>query len=220
MPFENFTPKIDNVQALAMYCDGASDAVIARAFGVTPRGAAQWRERCRLPAGPSKSTCLPKEQIRRAKSLLKGGFTIMQVAAEVGISDFSVKRIRREMKTKGAFEGRGNVQAQRSLVQRDASLPSRIEKAIGLRVPRDIRMEAVNDMYLALLEGRITLDQIESAAPRFRSRAFSMTCFNYSGPSLDEDNDNGLSLAETLEDHAAIDAFDGILERVFAGNDN
>lgn len=75
----------------------------------------------------------------------------------------------------------------------DQHLPRRIEKAIGLSVPRDIRMEAVNDMYLELLDGKLRADQIESAAPRFRSKAYQMTCNNYSPRGLEEENEDGFS---------------------------
>lgn len=107
----------------------------------------------------------------------------------------------------------------RHAVINDASLPRRIELAIGLRVPKDIRLDAVNEMYLELLEGRLAPDQIESAAPRFRSRAFELNGFNHSVRSIDEENDDGFSLAETIADPASLQPYDEVLEQHFS-NDN
>lgn len=101
----------------------------------------------------------------------------------------------------------------------DQHLPRRIEKAIGLSVPRDIRMEAVNDMYLELLDGKLRADQIESAAPRFRSKAYQMTCNNYSPRGLDEENEDGFSLADVIADPHWEAPFDWVLARTFTNHD-
>ncbi|WP_324740106.1 hypothetical protein U8326_10050 [Tsuneonella sp. CC-YZS046] len=107
-------------------------------------------------------------------------------------------------------------QSLRKAVIREENLPRRIEKAIGLHVPRDIRMDAVNEMYLQLLDGKLPLTEIESSAARFRSRAFEMAGFNRSTRSLDEANDNGLSLTETLADPNSLEPFEEVLKRRFA----
>lgn len=107
----------------------------------------------------------------------------------------------------------------RARIVSDVTLPRRIEQAIGMRVPKDIRMEAVNDMYLELLDGKLQIDQIESAAPRFRSRAFSMAGYNYSTRSIDEEIEDGFSLADTLADPMSMRPFEEVLERVFANDD-
>lgn len=219
MPSRNFAQKIDSARALAMYDEGASDAVIAKACGVSASGICYWRRKHGLPRTACNDNRLTSSQIRQAKNMLRNGATRAQVAAYLGISVTAVQRLRREMSTTGLRPTGVCGITIRKAVIKDEDLPRRIEKAIGMRVPRDIRLEAVNDMYLELLDGRLRVDQIESAAPRFRSRAFSMNCFNYSTRSINEEDENGFSIADTLADPNSLAPFDEILERAFANDD-
>lgn len=219
MPAQNFIPKIDSARALALYDDGATDGEIAAACGVSANGICRWRRRHGLLRTACNDNRLTDSQVRRAKNLLRDGATRAQVAAHIGVSTSAVQAIRRTMDPAGLRRTGLNGPSVRHAVVSDASLPRRIEAAIGLRVPKDIRTEAVNDMYLALLDGQLAIDQIEAAAPRYRSRAFGMVSFNYSGRSLDEEPDDGLSLTETLADPASLRPFEDVLERVFANDD-
>lgn len=216
MPSENFVPKIDSVRALAMYDAGASDNAIANAFGVTRSGVCYWRRRHGLRRVACNDDRLTPSQIRQAKNMLRNGATRAQVAAYVGISSSSVQEIRREMDQKGLRQSGINGPSIRNAVIADKGLPRRIEKAIGLHVPRDVRMDAVNEMYLELLEGKLPVAEIERSAARFRSKAFEMAGFNRSTRSLDEANDNGFSLTETIADPGSLDPFEEVLERKFA----
>lgn len=107
----------------------------------------------------------------------------------------------------------------RKSIINDPKLPQRIETAIGSRVPADIRMDAVNQMYVELLDGLLRPDQIESVAHKYRSKAFEMAGFNYSTRSIDEQDENGLSLADTLADPRSLEPFDDVLKLVFANDD-
>ena len=210
---------IDPVRALALYDVGASDNEIAAALGASQSGVCRWRKRHGLARRACNDNRLTASQIRQAQKMLRNGATKAQVAAELAVSVNPIDRIRRGMKADGLRQWGWTNAVNRKAVIEDPTILKRITKAIGSNVPPDIRMDAVNDMYLELLEGKLPVSQIESAAPRFRSRAFSMGNYNYSTRSLDEEDENGFTLADRIADPDGIRPFDEILERVFA-NDN
>lgn len=219
MPTQNFIPKIDSRRALALYDDGASDLEIAAVFGVSANGICRWRMRHGLCRVAHNDNRVSAAQVRQAKTMLRNGATRAQIAAHLGVSSWTIQQLRRGMDGEGLRPSGINGEAIRLAVINDQHLPRRIEKAIGLNVPRDIRIEAVNDMYLELLDGKLRADQIESAAPRFRSKAYQMTCNNYSPRSLDEENEDGFSLADVIADPNWEAPFDEVLGSVFANDD-
>ena len=153
MPAQNVTRKIDPARALAMYDDGATDGEIAATCGVSPRGICQWRYRDGLMRTAHNDDRLTETQVRRAKNMLRDGATRAQVAAHIGVSGFAVQAIRRKADEPGLRWNGVSGTSVRNAVLADEALPRRIEQAIGMRVPRDIRMEAVNELYLDLLDG-------------------------------------------------------------------
>lgn len=219
MPSENFNPKIDSARALAMYDEGASDREIAVAFGVTASGVCLWRKRHGLARVACNDNRLTLAQIRQAKNMLRHGATRAQIAGHLGISQSSVQTLRRGMDDLSLRRTGVSNTSIRNAVIADEGLLARIEKAIGLRVPRDIRMDAANEMYLDLLEGALPIDQVERAAPRYRSRAFGLNGFNHSTRSIDEQDESGFSLADTLADPMSLRPFDEVLNRIFANDD-
>ena len=81
----------------------------------------------------------------------------------------------------------------------------RIQKAIGHSHPEHVLEDAVADLYAAVFEGRVALDQIEKVAPHYRSRAYDMCGSAYGPVSLDAENEDGLRLIDTIADPAWAD---------------
>jgi hypothetical protein len=89
----------------------------------------------------------------------------------------------------------------------DAEIMHRIQRAIGTSIPPEFREDAVADLQLAVLEGRISPDQIETASASFRNQAYGLVGSKYGARSLDEelgDEGDGFTLMDTLEDTDAL----------------
>lgn len=80
-------------------------------------------------------------------------------------------------------------------------LHARIMSAIGRALPPDLTDDAASEMWLAMLEGRLKIDQIEAQARRFRGRAIADYASRYGPTSLDEDlTGDGFRLLDVLRD--------------------
>jgi hypothetical protein len=103
----------------------------------------------------------------------------------------------------------------RAQVLGDKSIMPRIEKAVGPRIPSDVRHEATIGLYTAVLGGWIAAKFIEKEAPRFRNAAWSMCGSDYGLRSLDAVNDEGWRLGDALADPGALDDIEAAAELAY-----
>ncbi len=97
--------------------------------------------------------------------------------------------------------------AIRAQVLKDTSIYPAIEAAVGKGLPPDIIRDAVDELYLEILSGRISRIFIQEQANKFRARAIRMNFGEYGSISLEEDR-GGWNLKDRLEDPDALDAFE------------
>ncbi|WP_132907215.1 helix-turn-helix domain-containing protein [Sphingomonas sp. BK235] len=83
---------------------------------------------------------------------------------------------------------------------------ARIMSAIGRALPPDLTDDAASDMWLAMLEGRLSVEQIEAQARRFRGRVIADYASRYGPTSMDEDlTGDGFRLLDVLRDDRSSD---------------
>lgn len=207
------TPKIRHAEALEMYHDGATDVQIAAHFGAAKCTVQQWRTRHGLP---SIHWCgLPAYLMRKARKMLREGASKQQVADEMGVSKRTVQVWRRKMPAEGMRRPSARQRNIRESVVNDNELYPRILRAVGVGLPRDVRHDAANALYVDVLTGRLAVDLIEVKASRYRSMAWEMDGSAFGPISLDAANDDGFSLADLIADPAALEAMDDAAERAW-----
>lgn len=90
---------------------------------------------------------------------------------------------------------------------------SQVKSALSFMVDPVLRDDAVSEMYLAVLEGTITLSQIRQEARKFSSDSVAKWQNNFGPRSLDAALGEGdLSLLDRLEDRTALEAFDRLFQ--------
>lgn len=204
-----YRPKFDNEIALALYDEGASDGEIARHFGATQSGALRWRQRKGLERNFDPNGPLPTHVARSAKRMLSEGASRRQVAEAHDIKCLgTIQKLRRKMPKQGMRRTGINNATIRAQVLKDRTVVPRIAKAVGTKLPADVKHDAVSSLYLAVLEGLICRDLIEEKAPRFRARAYALNGHDYSQRSLDDGD--GRSWIDQLEDPTALARFENI----------
>lgn len=204
-----YSPKFDDEIALALYNNGASDFDIARHFGATPSGALRWRRRKGLERNFDPTPSLPPHITRSARRMLFEGASRRQVADAHDIRGLcTIQKIRRKMPRQGLRPTGITNATIRAKILKDRTILPRISKAVGMRLPVDVKHDAVSGLYVAVLEGLVRADLIEEKAARFRAKAFSLNGHDYRHRSMDDGE--GRSWIDQLEDPDALARFDEI----------
>lgn len=206
-------PKIRHGEALAMYDAGANDNEIALRFHALPSAVAHWRSRHGLPSKHFKG--LSASQRRQAMRMLRDGATRQQVSDTIGVCKAAIQRIRKSMPSEGLRSTGINQYTIRAQVLNNNDLYPRILRAVGSGLPRDVKHDAANEMYVDVLDGKLSADLIEARASRYRNRAWSICGSNYGPVSLDAANDDDFSLGDLIDDPAALAAMDEAAERAW-----
>lgn len=206
-------PKIRHGEALAMYDAGANDNEIALRFHALPSAVAHWRSRHGLPSKHFKG--LSASQRRQAMRMLRDGATRQQVSDTIGVCKAAIQHIRKSMPSEGLRSTGINQYTIRAQVLNNNDLYPRILRAVGSGLPRDVKHDAANEMYVDVLDGKLSADLIEARASRYRNRAWSICGSNYGPVSLDAANDDDFSLGDLVDDPAALAAMDEAAERAW-----
>lgn len=215
-----YSAKIDDRLALEMYYCGDSDGQIAKTFGATQSGVTRWRWRKNLPPNFERAAPISKVSKRRAKSMLRLGATKRQVAEAIGARSVeSIRRIRREMADTGLRRHGLTNRSIRARVLKDRSIYHRIETAIGSGLASDVKCDAVDELYLAVLDGLVDERFIEQEARRYRSRAINLAGSPYGPRSLDSQNETGWSLCDILDDPSALDDIETAASLAYGDHD-
>ncbi len=207
-----YCPKFDSAAAMALYEQGASDGDIAKHFGATQGGATKWRQRQGLQRNFDPNQPLEPLVARSARRMLADGASRRQVADAHDIACLgTVQKLRRRMPRKGLRPIGLSNPSIRAQVLKDKTIVSRITRAVGAKLPPDVKHDAVTSLYLAVLEGLLSRDLIEERAAKFRTRAFALNGHDFSHCSLDDGE--GRSWIDHLEDPDALARFDEITFR-------
>jgi transposase len=210
-----YKPKINDEEALSLYQAGHTDPEIAEHFGATQSGVARWRYRNILPAHNEQNAKVSEEIERKARKLLRQGYTRRQVADEIGYGIHTVQRIRDRIGPDPRLHpSHVTLQSAKSAALKSSEkILARITKAVGKLLPPDIVADAIGDIYLACIEGKMHVDQIEQEAKKYANRVLNNFASRWGPKSLDEEiGEDGFKLMDLLEDKSALDPFEEILE--------
>lgn len=98
---------------------------------------------------------------------------------------------------------------QREAARADAAgLFARLGEWLARNVPPEVAEDVRQSMLVDILAGKLTEAQAKSRKREFVAKAYSVENNPWKTVSLDEELDDGLSLAERLEDEEALAAFD------------
>lgn len=193
--------RIDSAHAQALYEAGESDCSIARLLSVDQSSVTSWRQKRGLPTKRPRIRYSDDEK-QAARKLLKQGASSNAVMSEIGCSKRTALSLRQSIPSSNLRKVGLTDKIVRQQIASNNSITTRISQAIGCKLPRDIRDDAIAEMYADLFEGRLSIDQIEARAASYRSRAYGMCGSKYGAISIDAEDENGLTLADRLADPA------------------
>jgi hypothetical protein len=210
--------RLDWERVRELHAAGLNDYEIARDLGADPSSICKWRAKQSLatnyePSGPSEAT------LRAARKMLRLGASKDQVAEHCSIHRMRVQRIRRKMPVQGLRKvGQNNLMIA-ARVRKDPTIMRRITSAIGSRIPPDVQVDAVYDLYADVLEGKVAGDFIEKVAPSYRNRAMEISGNGYGRRSLEDPLGEDWTLGDTLDDPDALDELERAAEFAYDNDD-
>lgn len=196
------TNRINTEEARQLHAQGKSDGDIARHFNVTQSGATRWRQREGLPANNTATTIkVSAEGKRKARKMFRVGATVEQVARAIGCSENTARKLRSQIKGDVRLRGHGvTLQGARNTARRDvAAILADMKAATRHVTDPTIRDDAMGDMFLAIMEGRLERDRIKTEARRYTSRAIEQWQSKWAPASIDEAlTEDGLRLVDLI----------------------
>lgn len=204
--------KIEEVAFLELYRSGASDGAIGRHFETGSNAIGQWRKKRGLPPNIEQKKGLDRQSVAKVNKMLREGASRSQAREATGVGKQSVANLSNKLSGQQLRPKGQNTSAIRAAVLRDTSILPRIKRAVGRFAPPEVVEDAVSDLYLAVLEGKLSVELIEAKAAAFRNKAYGDLGSKYGMRSIDEENEEGFSIADRIEDAGALDAFDAIFE--------
>ncbi len=139
----------------------------------------------------------------RALMLYADGLDDYSIGRDLGVSRSRVWQWRRGMNLPAwRLRGRKASDGRRNLIARSKRLPpaitprsnplyARLADAIGRSLAPDLTDDAISDLWIAVAEGRVTLDRLAQGARRIRGRLFDTYANPRGHRSLDEDIGDG-----------------------------
>jgi transposase len=193
--------KINTDEALKLYQNGMSDGEIAKHLCVTQSGVTRWRQRQGLPPNFAQQTRLDADKRRLARKLLREGMSAGQVAATIGCCYMTIQHIRRDIKQDPRLRGHGQtLRGVRHRTKRDAvAVLAELKAATRHVTDATIRDDVMGDMFLAMMEGKLSRDQIKTEARRYTGRAIDQWQSKWAPASIDEAlTEDGLRLIDLI----------------------
>ncbi|MBZ9649981.1 hypothetical protein K9B33_20820 [Sphingobium sp. 3R8] len=188
-------------QRLSLYEDGLNDGQIATRIGVGRSAIANWR-RCRgLEANVKRIAGTSLSPVRRL--LLDMGWGARSIARQEGVN---LKTVRDWRKRHGyTATGVGNSISKQRGAEQLRNLQRRVVRAVGTKLPFDIAADAAAALMLAVIEGEVPLDQIESQGRVYGNRALGEYANAFKQQSLDEEipGTDGLRGVDLLVDDSS-----------------
>ncbi|MCP3730417.1 hypothetical protein M9978_08245 [Sphingomonas sp. MG17] len=176
-----------------------SDAEIARATGANRLTVGHWRRYHGLPVNDLAAKLGPQGYARRML-YYQLGWSDVELGKTEGLPPSKILRWRRDHGLPANFS-RGNQQCYNPRPTM-ADVYRRIRRAVGAKIGRENVDDAVAEISLALLDGTITLDEIEQQARRYGNRVLEQFASKWGPRSLDQQlgEDDGFTLLDTIAD--------------------
>lgn len=155
----------------------------------------------------------PEAQERQATDMLLRGDIVADIAAAIGRGADSIWRLRRSLTDE---QRTTRARAVRARITRGAvsgnGIMSRIEAAVPKGLEAALRDDVKGELYLAVLEGRIEVEQIKAAVRSFVSRGLKQWQNAFGPRSLDAPlgSNDSRTAGELIEDQVALAQFDEI----------
>lgn len=196
------TGKIKTEEARQLHAQGMSDGDIARHFNVTQSSATRWRQKQGLqPNVIVENSRLSPERRRLARKLFREGATREQVRKATGCSKRTADRLRKEMAGDERLRPTGkHLKGERGLARRDAAtILAELKAATRHVTDASIRDDAMGEMFLAMMEGRLERRQIKTEARRYTGRVIEQWQSRWAPASIDEAmTEDGLRLIDLI----------------------
>ena len=197
------TNRINTDEARQLHAQGKSDGDIARHFGVTQSGATRWRQRQGLPPNVSVNVQphMSAERQRRGRKMLREGATVRQVASAIGCGRNAAAGLRKGLKGDERLRGHGiTLRGTRSAARRDAAaILAELKAATRHVTDAALRDDVMGDMFLALMEGQLQRQNIQTEARRYSGRAIDQWQSKWAPASIDEAlTEDGLRLIDLI----------------------
>ncbi len=156
---------------------------------------------------------LPAALQRQVRNALLTGVSDKDAATLAGITTAAARAIRRQFTPAESVQRAAAIRKHRaSTVGSDVgNILARVQAAVSRNLDGALRDDVINDLCLAVLDGRVAESEIKAAARTFTSCALKAWQSQYGPRSLDEERgDGGLKLLDTLGDDTSPNFIDDI----------
>lgn len=204
----------ENKERMTLYKRGLSDADIARILDLTPQTIFAWRKVRNLETNTNRrGTPNTGNEIVRLE-LYKSGSNDKEIAAAVGATPHAIYTWRQY---RGLTPNKPRAVVLRSTRPESDPIYARIKRAVAFNPDPSIQLDAIQDIYLAVLEGSLKPDAIEREAKRYAGSVMNQFANRWGARSLDEEiGEDGFTLMDTLVDDDAEEAFETAFQRGIA----
>ena len=190
---------------LDLYQTGISDRAIAEALGAKKNTITVWRIKRGLPAHdrPDVYRRHSPEQAAARLLLYQLGWGDYHIAREQKVVKSTVRQWRVARKLPANFPS--HIREKYNPRPTFADLVVRIRRAVGRALPPDIVEDTVMDITLALLDGTISVAEIEKRARKYGNKVIDSYASKYGPRSLDATiaGTEEFTLMDTLVDEAS-----------------
>ena len=156
----------------------------------------------------------PEPQETLAVEALLRGEVVADIAKAASVSPDSIWRLRLSLTDDQRADRARAVRARiaRGPGLQGEALMARIQASVSKRLDPVLRDDVVGELYLAVLEGRLEVEQLGAAVKSFVNRGLSEWQSAYGPRSLDQKlfSDGSRTLGDLIEDRTAICELDGI----------
>jgi len=188
----------DKSKRMQAYRSGLSDIQIARAEGVDRSAIRGWRETRGLASNSKCGRYLAADENAVRMLLYQMGWPDQTIASTRKVSRKAIREWRDARGLKANLQPAG----RKPVIGIDGLL-TRVRRSIGRSLSPDIVDETASELCLALLNGSISLQEIETQARRFGNRTLEQFASRFGPRSIDEEmTEDGYTLLDTLPDES------------------
>lgn len=197
----HLTSPDEDAQRRRLYALGLSDEEIGKQTGVGNSSIRRWRQLRGLAPTHKAGTGRHTPEQRAARMFLYSlGYSDTHIAREQKVALSAVRGWRKRLGLPAI--GRIVTAKERRRRHFEDSALVRIRRAVGRNLPPDIAQDAIGDLYLAVLSGKVSMEDIEAQSRKFGNRVLDQFASKYGPRSLDEtvQGTEDFTLMDTLVD--------------------
>ena len=205
------------LEAMARLYESGVTCGCGRQVGHTGHCSANW-DALGIPRGPKP---LDTDVRARAEAALFTGVNLSELAASTAIPLKQLVRVRRELSPDDRAR-RARAIRQRATLQNDrhhaTDVFAQVQGAIPRWIDPAVRSDVASEVYLAIMEGRLEIEQLGTAIRTFARRGLAAWSPQKGPRSMDEalGADDDRTLGEMIGD----DTSEALLEDITIGNDH